>query len=58
MARRAAAGETNPEIAQALFVPPRTVESHLGAALRKLGLANRRDLAVAAADDPRLRPDG
>lgn len=58
VARRAAAGRTNREIAAALFVSPRTVETQLASALRKLGLANRRELAARAADEPGLRHGG
>jgi DNA-binding CsgD family transcriptional regulator len=47
----AAAGETNRDIAQALYVTPKTVELHLSNAYRKLGVRSRRDLpgALAAA---------
>jgi DNA-binding CsgD family transcriptional regulator len=41
----AAAGASNPEIAQALFVTVKTVEMHLGNAYRKLGIGSRRELA-------------
>jgi DNA-binding CsgD family transcriptional regulator len=40
----AAAGASNPEIAQALFVTVKTVEMHLGNAYRKLGIRSRRQL--------------
>jgi DNA-binding CsgD family transcriptional regulator len=40
----AAEGATNREIAQALFVTPKTVELHLGNAYRKLGIRSRHDL--------------
>ena len=43
----AAAGETNRDIAQALFVTPKTVEVHLSNAYRKLGVRSRRDLPGA-----------
>ena len=43
----AAAGMSNPEIAQALFVTRATVESHLHSAYRKLDLTSRRQLADA-----------
>ena len=49
----AAAGMSNPEIAQALFVTRATVESHLHAAYRKLDLTSRKQLATALALDPR-----
>jgi ATP/maltotriose-dependent transcriptional regulator MalT len=45
----AAGGMSNPEIAQALFVTRATVESHLHAAYRKLGVAGRKDLPAALA---------
>jgi DNA-binding CsgD family transcriptional regulator len=41
----AAAGRTNGEIAGELFLSPKTVEKHIGAALRKLGLRTRAALA-------------
>ncbi|MFJ3812545.1 AAA family ATPase [Streptomyces sp. NPDC090073] len=41
----AAAGKSNREIAQALFVTPKTVEAHLASSYRKLGISNRRQLA-------------
>ena len=47
VARMAAEGLTNREIAQALFVTPKTVEVHLGNAYRKLGISSRMQLADA-----------
>ncbi|WP_053225721.1 ATP-binding protein [Solirubrobacter soli] len=44
VAERAAAGQTNRAIAEALFVTPKTVELHLRNAYRKLGAKSRRDL--------------
>lgn len=41
----AARGETNREIAQSLFVTPKTVEVHLSNAYRKLGIRSRNELA-------------
>jgi DNA-binding NarL/FixJ family response regulator len=41
----AVTGETNRDIAQSLFVTPKTVEVHLSNAYRKLGIRSRRDLA-------------
>lgn len=38
---------TNREIAQALFVTPKTVEVHLSSAYRKLEIRSRRELAGA-----------
>ena len=52
MARMAAEGMTNRDIAQALFVTQKTVEMHLGSVYRKLGVqlapgaARRRSAAV------------
>jgi DNA-binding CsgD family transcriptional regulator len=42
-------GRTNREIAQALFVTPKTVEVHLSSAYRKLGIRSRVGLAAALA---------
>jgi DNA-binding CsgD family transcriptional regulator len=44
VAKLAAQGHTNPEIAQTLFVTRKTVETHLGHIYRKLGVAGRREL--------------
>ncbi|WP_367132665.1 AAA family ATPase [Saccharothrix sp. HUAS TT1] len=41
----AATGRGNREIAQELFVTPKTVENHLGRIYTKLGISGRRDLA-------------
>jgi DNA-binding CsgD family transcriptional regulator len=49
-ASMAAAGLSNPEIAQALFVTKKTVEAHLGSAYRKLGIRSRAELAGALRD--------
>ena len=43
----AAAGMSNPEIAQALFVTRKTVEAHLAQAYRKLDISSRDELADA-----------
>jgi DNA-binding NarL/FixJ family response regulator len=40
----AAAGMTNPQIARALFVVPKTVETHLSRVYRKLGVRGRAEL--------------
>jgi DNA-binding CsgD family transcriptional regulator len=47
VAEMAAAGPTNREIAQALFVTPKTVEVHLSSVYRKLGISSRGQLANA-----------
>jgi DNA-binding CsgD family transcriptional regulator/tetratricopeptide (TPR) repeat protein len=47
VARQAAAGMTNREIAQALFVTQRTVETHLTQVFRKLGVSSRDAVARA-----------
>jgi len=44
VATLAADGQTNREIAQALYVTPKTVEVHLSNAYRKLGIRSRREL--------------
>jgi DNA-binding CsgD family transcriptional regulator len=44
VAELAAAGGTNREIAQTLFVTEKTVETHLGRAFRKLDISSRRQL--------------
>ena len=47
VAELAAAGRTNRQIAQALFVTQRTVENHLTSAYAKLGITARPELAAA-----------
>jgi len=47
----AAEGMENKEIAQALFVTAKTVETHLGHAYTKLEIASRRELPEALADN-------
>jgi DNA-binding CsgD family transcriptional regulator len=47
VARMAAEGNSNPEIAQALFLTRRTVETHLTHAYQKLGIGSREKLATA-----------
>ncbi|MFF3404330.1 AAA family ATPase [Streptomyces sp. NPDC002659] len=47
VAELAASGTTNRAIAQTLFVTPKTVEVHLSAAYRKLGITTRTQLPAA-----------
>ena len=47
VARMAAGGRTNREIAQSLFVTPKAVEYHLANVYRKLGIRGRADLSGA-----------
>ena len=49
VARLAAEGQTNRDIAQLLYVTPKTVEVHLTNAYRKLNIASRRELPGALA---------
>jgi len=53
VAEMAAEGPTNREIAQALFVTPKTVEVHLSSAYRKLRISSRSQLASALAESTR-----
>jgi DNA-binding NarL/FixJ family response regulator len=46
----AAEGQTSRDIAQTLYVTPKTVEVHLSNAYRKLCIGSRRDLARALAE--------
>jgi DNA-binding NarL/FixJ family response regulator len=49
-------GLSNREIAQTLFVTTKTVETHLGAAYRKLGVAGRTELAAYESSAARQTP--
>lgn len=50
VATMAAEGLSNRDIAQRLFVTPKTVEVHLSSAYRKLGIGSRTQLAAALAE--------
>jgi DNA-binding CsgD family transcriptional regulator len=47
VAKLASDGQTNRDIAQTLYVTPKTVEVHLTNAYRKLGIGSRRELPAA-----------
>ena len=51
IARLVAAGATNPEIADVLFLSRKTVERHVSAALAKTGARNRAELATRLTRD-------
>ncbi|NUP17978.1 MAG: response regulator transcription factor [Streptomyces sp.] len=53
---RAAMGQTNQAIAQALYLSPRTVHSHVEHLLRKTGCASRAEATALAVRDGVLRP--
>ncbi len=52
VARLAAIGLTNREIAQKLFVGTRAVEFHLGNVYGKFGISSRQDVGAALSDEP------
>ncbi|NEB13166.1 helix-turn-helix transcriptional regulator, partial [Streptomyces coelicoflavus] len=57
VARLVSLGHTNREIADVLFLSPRTIEQHVAKVLRKLGVSSRADVpaevpAEAPADVP------
>jgi DNA-binding NarL/FixJ family response regulator len=51
-----AAGSGNRDVARALFVARRTVETHLSAIYRKLGIPGRGELAAALASEREDEP--
>jgi DNA-binding CsgD family transcriptional regulator/tetratricopeptide (TPR) repeat protein len=52
-----ARGLTNRQIAERLFISPKTVGRHLSAAMRKLGVSSRTAVAMAAAEAGLLHSD-
>ena len=54
VARLAAAGRTNREIAESLYVTIKTVETHLAAVYRKLAVPGREHLGAALAGAPQI----
>lgn len=56
--REIAAGRSNVEIAQSLFLSEGTVKTHVASILRKLGLRDRTQAAVAAYELGLVRPRG
>ena len=56
VARLVVSGASNRDLAAKLFISPRTVEAHLTAIFRKLGVRNRRELSARAIDDPVFQP--
>jgi DNA-binding NarL/FixJ family response regulator len=50
IARLIAAGASNPEIAQELFLSRKTVERHLSNVFKKVGVRNRAELAARVAE--------
>jgi DNA-binding NarL/FixJ family response regulator len=57
VARLAAAGSSNRDIAQELFLTPKTIEMHLSSAYRKLQISSRRQLPEALPNPLRRGPD-
>ncbi|HWJ97491.1 MAG TPA: helix-turn-helix transcriptional regulator [Acidimicrobiales bacterium] len=55
VARLAVTGLTNRDIAGQLSMSPRTVENHVGAVYRKIGVAGRTGLTAGSLSDPVLR---
>ena len=55
-----AKGDSNRQIARALFISERTVAVHVSRILDKLGVRNRTEAATVGArlDDPAIRPAG
>jgi DNA-binding CsgD family transcriptional regulator len=56
VARLVAAGLTNKETAQELYVSPKTIEYHLGNIFSKLGISSRRELRALLPNQHRPEP--
>lgn len=56
VARLAASGMTNREVAQAAFISQKTVEANLARVYRKLGIRSRAELGSRLGDGPRATP--
>jgi ATP/maltotriose-dependent transcriptional regulator MalT len=56
VAQLVARGRTNREVGAALFLSPKTIESHLGHVYRKLNLRSRTELAALLAGQDALTP--
>ena len=58
MARLASEGQSNKEIAAALYVSVHTVEAHLSRVYRKMGVRSRAELARGSAEErPQSTPE-
>ena len=58
MARLASEGQSNKEIAAALYVSVHTVEAHLSRVYRKMGVRSRAELARRSAEErPQSTPE-
>jgi DNA-binding NarL/FixJ family response regulator len=56
VARVIARGVSNKEAGAQLFLSPKTIEKHLGAAFAKLGVRSRAELALLFAREPQTCP--
>lgn len=57
--QRVVAGESSREVAEALFISPRTVDSHLRRVYGRVGVSGREELAaVVTGEAPPTEPDG
>ncbi|WP_243728614.1 LuxR C-terminal-related transcriptional regulator [Microbacterium sp. BK668] len=50
VARLVAQGLTNAELAERLYISPKTADHHVSAVLSKLGLSSRREVARSASE--------